>query len=960
MSPQEFVEKLMGLALPEERSAYLQAQFHLIEGRDYEQVVNGLLRQVIGLMQSNAAHSIDIAELMLEFATRTGDPRHRAVGLRAKAQAIGNGKGLYLESIPLFEEAIEIHRQNQDRYGEALVCLTYIWALAYVGRAQEAIARGERALPILQENPDKVKVAHMYNNLGLVKNRIGAYAQAFELFSQAGQRYEALGGDWLKAIPGVENNRALALFNTGDFSRAAELAKRAITLADSYEFTSTKARALHTLGLIRYFQGNYNEALQIYNQSIALHTNLSQEQEIALCKLSKTDCLLELRQFREVIKLCDELKPVFQKLNFSIERAETIRNRASALVGLRRYVPAIEALTEARQLFFQEKHWLRVAYADLQLAICYRQQKRVQESIETALQCADTFAHHGLTLDASLARLVASWGYVSEGLGAQAAALVAEVEATGQASSWARVRYQVSHLKGLLAKLKGEKQQALAQLALAAAELENLRGNAMIEHRVNFVEDKQAVYETLVQLWIEQGEVAKGLEYVELAKSRTLVELVRSRAEAELESYARENDPDMRHLQTLRGAREEKLRYTLKQVEAAASDLHVNIAEIEREIHTLEEQITEKWHQLLIRNTQGPRTTPAGDVQIQTVQAHLDPDTLLLEYFVIEDQFFVFTVPGLATNQPVQVFPLHVKPSQVSQLIQYLNLNFDLVAGGASPNGSVLQNAQGYLKRLYEWLVLPIEAVLTPYTKIIVVPYASLHAVPFHALYDSTHYLTERFAISYLPAASLWRFCKETPITTQGCLTIGHSFHGKLPYAVEEARHVAALWGETAFCEEQARIRDLQSLLSEVRLIHIACHGDYHDENTLFSGLMLGDGSFTTLDVFGLRLRASLVTLSACQTGRSKIGGGDELLGLMRAFLSVGTISLLMTLWPVSDESTIFWMKKFNTLLKMGKTKAEAVQLAQIEFLSGTVYGSKYQHPFFWGPFLLIGDNGIL
>ena len=82
-------------------------------------------------------------------------------------------------------------------------------------------------------------------------------------------------------------------------------------------------------------------------------------------------------------------------------------------------------------------------------------------------------------------------------------------------------------------------------------------------------------------------------------------------------------------------------------------------------------------------------------------------------------------------------------------------------------------------------------------------------------------------------------------------------------------------------------------LRSFYRVLHLATHADFRPDNPLFSGLALADGWLTTLDIFNLRLDASLVTLSACQTGRSVIGGGDELLGLMRSFLAAGAASLV-------------------------------------------------------------------
>lgn len=957
MSPQAFIERLMGIADPAERQGFLQDHWHTIEGKEQDEFINGLLNEMISLMRGNVQQAIEVADLMLDFATHTRKELHRAVGLRAKAQTIGNGNGRYQESIPLFEEAIEIHQRHKDTYGEALVCLTYIWALAHVGRMPEAIAKGEWALKIFRELEDVPKMVILLNNLGLVQNRAGQYAKAHEAFTQVLLLCQKLGGDWLKSVAVIENNRALALFNLGEFSQAAELSRQAARLADTYGLTAANARNHHTLGMILFFQGKYNEALQLFNLAIKEHENLGQVHEVALCKLSKTDCLLELRQFKEVIKLCNELKEIFKGLNFTIEQAEAIRNRASALVGLKRYSSAVEALEEAQQLFLREKHILRATYSDLQKAICYRQQKRYTDSIQIALLCAKVFDQHNLGLDASLSRLLAGWGCLAVDDLEQARTLVEHVELTKEASWFVRVSYQILHLKGILAQRCGEQEVALKQLINAAQELENLRGNAMLEHRVNFVEDKQAVYESLVQLWLEQGEVDKGLEYVERAKSRTLIELVKARAETKLELFRSADDPLMGQLQALRTAREEKLRFAFKQIESISAENPMNMETLQNEVEDLEEQITQTWHQLLIRNQMGEGLVASEDFQLEILQSYLDAETLLVEYFVVENQFLVFTLAHSPVKTSPQVFSLPVKPGQVAQLMQQLTLNFNLVAKGRVADDGLLHHAQGYLHRLYQMLLQPIEQELKKYKKLIIIPYAALHSVPFHALYDSEQYLIENHVVSYLPAATLLQFCKRTRPASQGSLIIGHSAGGKLPYAIKEAQRLATLMETSAFCEEEARISSLRAHMAETRLLHIACHGDYHNDNSLFSGLLLEEGFLTTLDVFGLRLQTSLVTLSACQTGRSKSGGGDELLGLMRAFFSAGTVSLLMTLWPVSDESTILWMERFYRLIKMGKTKGEALQMAQIEFLSGGGNTYQYRHPFFWAPFFLIGDQ---
>ncbi len=179
------------------------------------------------------------------------------------------------------------------------------------------------------------------------------------------------------------------------------------------------------------------------------------------------------------------------------------------------------------------------------------------------------------------------------------------------------------------------------------------------------------------------------------------------------------------------------------------------------------------------------------------------------------------------------------------------------------------------------------------------------------------------YEVSYLPGASFLRYCQEAPLADSGSLAVGHSHDGHLPHVVHEARAVASLLGGQVLLEDQAKPEEIGRMMGQVRTVHLAAHGDFRADNPLFSGLSLSDGWLTTLDIFGLRLQASLVTLSACQTGRNVVGGGDELLGLMRAFLCAGAASLVLSLWAVEDRSTADLMVAFYEKLAEGWTKGQ-------------------------------------
>jgi CHAT domain-containing protein len=248
---------------------------------------------------------------------------------------------------------------------------------------------------------------------------------------------------------------------------------------------------------------------------------------------------------------------------------------------------------------------------------------------------------------------------------------------------------------------------------------------------------------------------------------------------------------------------------------------------------------------------------------------------------------------------------------------------------------------------------------------LIIVPHDALHYLPFHALHTGNSYLIEHYEISYLPSSSSLRYCNEPRPATKQRIILGHSSGNRLPHAVEEAQRIAGLLSGQVFLEEQASVAKLYEVIPDCHILHFATHGDFRLDNPLFSGLALADGWLTTMDIFNLRLKASLVTLSACQTGRNVLGGGDELLGLMRAFLSGGAASVVLTLWAVEDRSTAQIMETFYLDLVNGSGKGAALRCAQMQFIRGNhelsdVQPEYYAHPYFWAPFFIVGDAGPL
>jgi CHAT domain-containing protein len=117
----------------------------------------------------------------------------------------------------------------------------------------------------------------------------------------------------------------------------------------------------------------------------------------------------------------------------------------------------------------------------------------------------------------------------------------------------------------------------------------------------------------------------------------------------------------------------------------------------------------------------------------------------------------------------------------------------------------------------------------------------------------------------------------------------------------------------------------------------------------MFSSLHLADGWVTVQDICARRINASLVTLSACETGISKLAAGDEMLGLVRGFLTAGAASLVVSLWTVNDAAARELMVRFYKNLQRGLSISASLKDAQMALVT------RGEHPYLWSPFISIG-----
>ncbi|MBI5165829.1 MAG: CHAT domain-containing protein [Magnetospirillum sp.] len=472
----------------------------------------------------------------------------------------------------------------------------------------------------------------------------------------------------------------------------------------------------------------------------------------------------------------------------------------------------------------------------------------------------------------------------------------------------------------------GERERAIVLLQRAVAAIEAARATIGNEtSRIGFAGDRQQVYARLVAALVESGREREAFEAAERGKARALIDLLASRREliptaagtngggdalAALETA----EADFRALQASTGGIAATRRAA---VDTARARLRTTAPELES----------------LVSVTSGP----AADVQ-----ALLAPGDVLIEYFGAEPDLFAFVVSA-TTLRAVRLDGAGLR-GEVGQARLALQ----------DPAADPLPPA----RRLYDRLVAPL--ALPAGARLVVVPHGPLHYLPFAALHSGEGWLIERHAIRVLPSAGVMAFLDGRKGTGSRLLALGNPDVGDPRLALEfaEAEATAIVRGRpdaTLLVGHAATETAVKQQGGAYALLHLASHGQFRADDPLGSALLLApdaanDGRLSAAEIYGLKLNADLVTLSACQTGLGKVAGGDDVIGITRGLLFAGTASVLSSLWSVDDEATRDLMVRFYAELPR-QPKAEALRRAQQSVRL------KRPHPFYWAAFTLTGNG---
>ena len=277
------------------------------------------------------------------------------------------------------------------------------------------------------------------------------------------------------------------------------------------------------------------------------------------------------------------------------------------------------------------------------------------------------------------------------------------------------------------------------------------------------------------------------------------------------------------------------------------------------------------------------------------------------------------------------------------------------------------------LKILHQMVLAPVQEHVKG-NQLVVVADEELNLVPFSALVEKDgHYVAESLQVRLVPSLSTAKMILDRPqepgskasalIVGDPDVSVVFPKVDRLPCARREAQMIGHLFGSEPLTGKNATKESFLQKAESASLIHIAAHGDMKRGEILFA-LNTGinretakkkDYLLQMSDIEQKRLKAKLVVLSCCNSARGQVRA-DGVIGIARAFLGAGARSVLVALWKINDEATLFFMRIFYQHLSRGEMASEALDQA----MKAMRNSKEFNDPRFWAPFVLIGDNVLL
>ncbi|MGD1809477.1 CHAT domain-containing protein [Dapis sp. BLCC M126] len=822
--------------------------------------------------------------------------------------AVYNQLANYPQALEYYQQAVKLRRQINDKKGVGS-SLNSIGAVYFrQGNYNQALDYLQQALKIRQELGDLVRVARTQNNIAAIYLNKAKYSQALEYYQQALQTFKELGN--LQGEAAVINNIGLIYQQLGQYEKSLEWYQQALAIHQQTKNQKGEGDTLNNIGLTYKLLKKYDQALTYYQQALTVRKEIDDKPGIAN-SLNNIGLVYDQKsEYQTALEYLEQALTIFQQIGNKTEIGRTLDSLGTVYKSIQEYTQAEDyyrqALTIKRNIGDRASERITLSnIGDLlvtkkqpELAIIfYKSSVNVTEAIRQDIQALS------LVQKQSYAQKIADT-YRS------LADLLLQQNRVIEAQKVLDL-LKVQELDNYLKNVEGNEQTAL--------------GIELLPQEKELLDNYNAIQNQAVQV------------NEELTKLENILPVNRSVTQQQQIT---------------------KLEAQKQQIQAKFKNFISN-----EEIVKILQQLQEK--------TGGESLDITNLSRLQNI-LKIKQNAVLLYPLILEDRIELVLVKsnGLPIHRSVPISKIELK-----------NAIFDFRAALTYPRRRISDLAARETgKLLYEWLIKPWEIeLLSARTKtIIYAPDGLLRYIPLGALYDGEKWLIEKFNINNITAASLTNF-NSKPLDKLRVLAAAFSEGNYqfmvgsrefelsgLQFAGEEIEILAKIIPNTMKLFNQAFSWDeIISRVDKYNILHFATHADFVNGQPEDSFILFGDGSRLTLrEITNLSLpNINLAVLSACRTGMGSIlQDGSEILGLGYQMQRAGVKASVATLWQVDDRGTQLLMINFYRALKKGNiTKAKALREAQLGLITGNVQAEKeannFKHPYYWAPFILIGDG---
>lgn len=942
-------------------------------------------------------------EQALEFFVQARDIFRELGNLQGEGQILNNmgmvyqRLGQHEQALDAYEQSLTIKQRVGDRQGEANA-LGNIGSL-YITLGDYDLARSsyEQFLAIAQELGDQRTENVVLTSMGRVFWHMGQYRKALEFFTQAmtmAQQLDDRHGEGLAL-----NGLGLGYVELGEYENALESYEQALAIVQATGARQNESQTLNNIGTVYQRIGQYEQALEYYERALDIERQighrLGESQALNNIGTVYDDIGIvsdDVKQHEQAITYYKQALPIFQDLDVRAGVATTFSNIGTAYGNLEQYEQAVDyyerALVIKRELGDRRGEGL-----DLNnIGQTYTEQGNYELAYQPVRQGLDI----GHELDdpnllwiagSGLAKIEAGRDQPEEAIRLYEEALaIIESLRTGLSEKETKTSFMQNKLFvydefiALLQQLhsaspdKGYDRKALEIF-------ERKQGRVFLEEMgKSGARHFAGVPDALLQ---REEELYNQLYRVRQQLSDTRAKEITKRRQAQLDTLEQRKEDLEAELQMLQMT----LKNDYPDYYAIKYPIPVTVSELQEQVlqpdefiliyHAMQES-TVVW--LVGRETLHMESVPVGE-------QHLREDISSMRQAMLYDWG---TERGLnlsgQTTQPAA--PDRLPFSQISHRLYNL-----LIPEAVRP---FLFSQENQTQNILH-----------------IIPSDPLYALPFETLItkdvsedqsgeNTPRYLIEKMPINYLSSASLLKTLRAaqgrriaTPqypllafahpaytsnaspndkniraLRAQFYRNFSRSSITELPETADEAKTVAALLNapqESAplqLREQASRANVLKlnesELLDDYQYLLFAMHGVLPGEvdHIVQSALVLSDDFLTMGDVFGLKLNADVVSLSACNTGRGTQVKGEGVVGLTRAFMFAGTPVVAVTLWSVESLSAKELDIGFFRALNNGMPPARALQAIKLQMIRGG-YDPLYRSPYYWAPFVVFGDGAV-